>query len=52
MMHQKIEPHKTELHPLPAMNINELLTTGNAKVISMIMKELNLLMNKVSPPMQ
>jgi hypothetical protein len=46
MTHQKIEPHKTELHPLPAMNINESSTTGNAEVISMIMKELNLPMNK------
>ena len=46
MMHQKIEPHKSELHPLPAMDINESSTTGNADVISTIMKELNLPMNK------
>jgi hypothetical protein len=45
-MHQRIEPHKTKLHPLPAMDINESSTTGNADVISTILKGLNLLMSK------
>jgi len=45
-MHQKIEPHKSELHPLPAMNIDKSSTTGNAEVINAIMKELNIPMTK------
>jgi hypothetical protein len=44
--HQKIEAHKSELYPLPAMNINESSVTGNADVINTIMKELNLPISK------
>ncbi|KIJ59407.1 hypothetical protein HYDPIDRAFT_162408 [Hydnomerulius pinastri MD-312] len=38
----KIELHKTEIHPLPAMNIDEASTTGNAEVLEAILKELKL----------
>ncbi|TFY80542.1 hypothetical protein EWM64_g3470 [Hericium alpestre] len=38
----KIEVHKTDIHPLPAMNINEASTSGNAQVIDAILKELGL----------
>jgi hypothetical protein len=44
--HQKIEPHKSELYPLPTMNIDESSTMGNAEVINAIMKELNIPLNK------
>ncbi|TFY76426.1 hypothetical protein EWM64_g7587 [Hericium alpestre] len=37
-----IEVHKTDIHPLPAMDINEASTSGNAKVMEAIMKELGL----------
>jgi hypothetical protein len=43
---KKIEVHKTELHPLPAMDINELSTSGNADVIAVIKKELNIWLSK------
>jgi hypothetical protein len=43
---KKIEVHKTDLHPLPAMNINESSTSGNADVIAAIMKELNIQLSK------
>ena len=39
-MVDKIKPHKSELHPLPAWNIDESLITGNAEVIEAINKEL------------
>ncbi|TFY77962.1 hypothetical protein EWM64_g6050 [Hericium alpestre] len=39
---QAIEVHKTDIHPLPAMDINEASTSGNAKVMEAIMKELGL----------
>ncbi|TFY77269.1 hypothetical protein EWM64_g6746 [Hericium alpestre] len=37
-----IEVHKTDIYPLPAMDINEASTSGNAKVMEAIMKELGL----------
>ncbi|ETW82437.1 hypothetical protein HETIRDRAFT_416617 [Heterobasidion irregulare TC 32-1] len=40
--HQKIELHKTDVYPLPAMNINESLTAGNAEVVDAVLKELRL----------
>ena len=36
----RIEVHKSEIHPLPAMNINEASTIGNAEVIDAVMEEL------------
>ena len=38
----KIELHKTDLHPLPALNIDESTIVGNAEVDEAIVKELNL----------
>ena len=38
----KIELYKTEVYPLPAMNINELSTSRNAEVIDTILKELHI----------
>ena len=38
----KIELHKTPLHPLPAWNIDESSITGNVEVDEAISKELNL----------
>ncbi|KAI0348964.1 hypothetical protein OH77DRAFT_1539864, partial [Trametes cingulata] len=35
-----IPPHQTEVHPLPAMNIDESSVTGNADVMDTIFKEL------------
>jgi hypothetical protein len=46
MTEHQIGTHKTELCPLPAMNINESSTAGNADVINTIMKELNIPMKK------
>ncbi|KAH9165154.1 hypothetical protein EDB89DRAFT_2136081 [Lactarius sanguifluus] len=37
----RIDVHKSEIHPLPAMNINEASTMGNAEVIDVVMEELN-----------
>lgn len=37
-----IEVHKTNVYPLPAMNINESSTAGNAEVVDTVMKELKL----------
>ncbi|KAH9034017.1 hypothetical protein EDB83DRAFT_2507841 [Lactarius deliciosus] len=37
----RIDVHKSEIHPLPAMNINEASTMGNAEVIDAVMEELN-----------
>ncbi|KAH9003933.1 hypothetical protein EDB83DRAFT_2237225 [Lactarius deliciosus] len=37
----RIDVHKSEIHPLPAMNINEASTIGNAEVIDAVMEELN-----------
>ncbi|KAH9033154.1 hypothetical protein EDB83DRAFT_2229397, partial [Lactarius deliciosus] len=37
----RIDVHKSEIHPLPAMNINEASTMGNAEVIDTVMEELN-----------
>ncbi|KAJ6454030.1 hypothetical protein C8R47DRAFT_1181220 [Mycena vitilis] len=37
-----IEVHKTPIHPLPAMEIDESSITGNVEVIEEIMRELNL----------
>ncbi|KAH9165160.1 hypothetical protein EDB89DRAFT_1858634, partial [Lactarius sanguifluus] len=37
----QIDVHKSEIHPLPAMNINEASTMGNAEVIDAVMEELN-----------
>ncbi|KAI0054708.1 hypothetical protein BV25DRAFT_1903821 [Artomyces pyxidatus] len=37
---KKIELHKTAVYPLPAMNINEASTRGNAEVVEAIFKEL------------
>jgi hypothetical protein len=45
-MPNKIEVHKTDLHPLLAMNINESSTSGNADIIAAIMKELNIQLSK------
>jgi hypothetical protein len=45
-MPNKIEVHKTDLHPLPAMNINESSTSRNADIIAVIMKELNIQLSK------
>jgi len=39
---QKIKLHKTDLHPLPAWNIDESTITGNAEVDEAIVKELQL----------
>lgn len=36
----RIEVHKSEIYPLPAMNINEASTIGNAEVINAVMEEL------------
>jgi hypothetical protein len=36
----RIEVHKSEIYPLPAMNINEASTIGNAEVIDAVMEEL------------
>ena len=36
----RIEVHKSEIYPLPAMNINEASTMGNAEVIEAVMEEL------------
>lgn len=36
---QAIKVHKTDVYPLPAMNIDESSTTGNADVMEEIMKE-------------
>ncbi|KAH9162987.1 hypothetical protein EDB89DRAFT_2116515 [Lactarius sanguifluus] len=38
----QIDVHKSEIHPLPAMNINEASTMGNAEVINAVMEELNI----------
>lgn len=38
----KIKTHKSQLHPLPAWNIDESSITGNAEVIEAISKELHL----------
>jgi hypothetical protein len=38
----KIELHKTPLHPLPAMNIDESTITGNDEVVTAIHKELEI----------
>ncbi|KAH9161003.1 hypothetical protein EDB89DRAFT_1861941 [Lactarius sanguifluus] len=38
----RIDVHKSEIHPLPAMNINEASTMGNAEVINVVMEELNI----------
>ncbi|KAH8992310.1 hypothetical protein EDB86DRAFT_3103560 [Lactarius hatsudake] len=38
----RIEVHKSKIHPLPAMNINEASTMGNAEVIDAVMEELNI----------
>ncbi|KLO06254.1 hypothetical protein SCHPADRAFT_838283 [Schizopora paradoxa] len=38
----KAPPEKTSVHPLPAFQINEATTTGNAEVISAILEELRL----------
>ena len=38
----KIELHKTDLHPLPALNIDKSTIVGNAEVDEAIIKELNL----------
>lgn len=40
MSKHKIALYKSEVYLLPAMNINKSLTTGNAKVIDTILKEL------------
>jgi hypothetical protein len=37
----QIEAHKSEIYPLPAMNINEASTIGNAEVIDAVMEELS-----------
>jgi hypothetical protein len=37
----RIEVHKSEIYPLPAMNINEASTVGNAEVIDAVMEELS-----------
>ncbi|KAI0072891.1 hypothetical protein K474DRAFT_1700685 [Panus rudis PR-1116 ss-1] len=37
---EKIPPHKTDVFPLPAMNIDESSTTGNADVLDTIYREL------------
>ncbi|KAH9177542.1 hypothetical protein EDB89DRAFT_2064518 [Lactarius sanguifluus] len=37
----RIDVHKSEIHPLPAMNINEASTMGNAEVVDAVMEELN-----------
>ena len=37
----RIDMHKSEIYPLPAMNINEASTMGNAEVIDAVMEELN-----------
>ncbi|KAH9162462.1 hypothetical protein EDB89DRAFT_2152512 [Lactarius sanguifluus] len=39
----RIDVHKSEIHPLPAMNINEASTMGNAEVVDAVMEELNML---------
>ncbi|KAH7918344.1 hypothetical protein BV22DRAFT_1075903 [Leucogyrophana mollusca] len=44
----KIDVHKTDIHPLPAMNIEEASTAGNAEVIEAILKELKLDTSKAS----
>lgn len=36
----KVEVHKSEIYPLPAMNINEASTMGNAEVVDAVMEEL------------
>ena len=36
----KIQLHKTDMYPLPAMNINEASTTGNAEVVDALLREL------------
>ena len=36
----QIDVHKSEIYPLPAMNINEASTIGNAEVIDAVMEEL------------
>ncbi|OJT14839.1 hypothetical protein TRAPUB_8633 [Trametes pubescens] len=41
----KIPVHKTAIYPLPAMNIDESSTTGNADVLAKIYKNLTLDMN-------
>jgi len=41
-MADKIKTHKSQLHPLPAWNIDESSITGNAEVIEPIGKELQL----------
>lgn len=41
----KIPVHKTAIYPLPAMNIDESSTTGNADVLAKIFKNLDLDMN-------
>lgn len=38
----KIELHKTEIHPLPAFEIDESSTTGNAEVLDAVFTELRL----------
>lgn len=42
----KIEVHQTTIHPLPAMNINESSTSGNAEVVDAMFKELGMDMSK------
>jgi hypothetical protein len=39
----RIDIHKTPLHPLPGMNIDESTIVGNAEVVEAILKELGLL---------
>ena len=42
----RIDVHKSEIFPLPAMNINEASTIGNAEVVNAVMEELNVDMSK------
>lgn len=39
----KIDLHKTPLHPLPGMNIDESTIVGNAEVVEAILRELGIL---------
>lgn len=40
---EKIDLHKTPLHPLPGMNIDESTIIGNAEVVEAILRELEVL---------
>ncbi|EGO26218.1 hypothetical protein SERLADRAFT_367811 [Serpula lacrymans var. lacrymans S7.9] len=42
MTYNKIEVHKTSLHPFPAMNIDESTIVGNGEVVEAIMSELRI----------